>query len=144
MIKKRVLSCIQPTGEIHIGNYFGAVRNWVDIQDKYDCVYGVVDLHAMTMPYDPARLREMASEFRNRLYLFIPMFLTWEEARAFCERFGGRLLTIPDKETDVFIKRLFLHGTWFIIVNKSIITTQKQFFYLTLMIEFNSCLNPIS
>ena len=62
---------------------------------------------------DPARLREMASEFRNRLYLFIPMFLTWEEARAFCERFGGRLLTIPDKETDVFIKRLFLHGTWF-------------------------------
>lgn len=62
MIKKRVLSCIQPTGEIHIGNYFGAVRNWVDIQDKYDCVYGVVDLHAMTMPYDPARLRENTTQ----------------------------------------------------------------------------------
>jgi tryptophanyl-tRNA synthetase len=53
MTKKRVLSCIQPTGEIHIGNYFGAVKNWVDIQDRYDCIYGVVDLHAMTMPYDP-------------------------------------------------------------------------------------------
>ena len=58
MAKKRVLSCIQPTGEIHIGNYFGAVKNWADIQDKYDCVYGVVDLHALTMPYDPHELRE--------------------------------------------------------------------------------------
>jgi len=58
MSRKRVLSCIQPTGEIHIGNYFGAIRNWVDIQDKYDCIYGVVDLHAMTMPYEPESLRE--------------------------------------------------------------------------------------
>ncbi|MBN2349320.1 MAG: tryptophan--tRNA ligase [Bacteroidales bacterium] len=58
MTKKRVLSCIQPTGEIHIGNYFGAIKNWVNIQDRYDCVYGVVDLHAMTMPYDPHMLRE--------------------------------------------------------------------------------------
>ena len=58
MAKKRVLSCIQPTGEIHIGNYFGAVKNWVDIQDKYECTYGVVDLHAITMPYDPRELKE--------------------------------------------------------------------------------------
>ena len=58
MNKKRVLSCIQPTGEIHIGNYFGAVRNWVNIQDQYDCVYGVVDLHAMTMPYSSKDLRQ--------------------------------------------------------------------------------------
>jgi tryptophanyl-tRNA synthetase len=58
MSKKRVLSCIQPTGEIHIGNYFGAVRNWVKIQDIYDCVYGVVDLHAMTMPYSSKELRQ--------------------------------------------------------------------------------------
>ena len=58
MSKKRVLSCIQPTGEIHIGNYFGAVRNWVNIQDQYDCIYGVVDLHAMTMPYSSKDLRQ--------------------------------------------------------------------------------------
>lgn len=58
MSKKRVLSCIQPTGEIHLGNYFGAVRNWVKLQDEYNCVYGVVDLHAMTMPYDPKVLKE--------------------------------------------------------------------------------------
>jgi len=62
MTKKRVLSCIQPTGEIHIGNYFGAVKNWVDIQDKYDCVYGVVDLHAMTMPYDSKSLQENTTQ----------------------------------------------------------------------------------
>ena len=58
MTKKRVLSCIQPTGEMHIGNYFGAVKNWVRIQDQFDCFYGVVDLHAMTMPYDPKVLKE--------------------------------------------------------------------------------------
>ena len=58
MTKKRVLSCIQPTGEIHLGNYFGAVKNWVSIQDQYECFYGVVDLHAMTMPYDPKTLRK--------------------------------------------------------------------------------------
>lgn len=57
-LRKRVLSCIQPTGEIHLGNYFGAIKNWVEIQDKYDCFYGVVDLHAMTMPYDPKKLKE--------------------------------------------------------------------------------------
>lgn len=57
MSKKRVLSCIQPTGEIHLGNYFGAVKNWVEIQDTYECVFGVVDLHAMTMPYIPKELK---------------------------------------------------------------------------------------
>ena len=55
--KKRVLSCIQPTGHMHFGNYFGAVKNWVDLQEKYDCTYGVVDYHAMTMPYNPQKLR---------------------------------------------------------------------------------------
>jgi len=55
-MKKRVLSCIQPTNEMHIGNYFGAVANWVKLQDEYNCVYGVVDLHVMTMPYTPKDL----------------------------------------------------------------------------------------
>jgi tryptophanyl-tRNA synthetase len=55
---KRVLSAIQPTGDLHLGNYFGAVKNWVDLQDKYSCVYGVVDYHTMTMPYKAADLRE--------------------------------------------------------------------------------------
>lgn len=53
-----VLSAVQPTGDLHIGNYFGAVQNWVKLQDKYHCTYGVVDLHSMTMPYNPATLKE--------------------------------------------------------------------------------------
>lgn len=56
--KKRILSAIQPTGNMHFGNYFGAVQNWVRLQEEYDCVYGVVDYHAMTMPYDPKKLRQ--------------------------------------------------------------------------------------
>lgn len=55
--RSRVLSAIQPTSEMHFGNYFGAVKNWVDMQEKYDCIYGVVDYHAMTMPYMPSELQ---------------------------------------------------------------------------------------
>ena len=58
MSKKNVLSCIQPTGEIHLGNYFGAVRNYVTLQEEYNCTYGVVNYHAITMPYDIKKLRE--------------------------------------------------------------------------------------
>lgn len=58
--RKRILSAIQPTGtgEIHLGNYLGAVQNWVKLQDSYDCFYGIVDYHAQTMPYNPIVLRE--------------------------------------------------------------------------------------
>jgi tryptophanyl-tRNA synthetase len=55
---KQVLSCIQPTGDLHLGNYFGAVKNWVDLQENYKCTYGVVDYHSMTMPYKAEVLRE--------------------------------------------------------------------------------------
>ncbi|MCL4115671.1 UNVERIFIED_CONTAM: hypothetical protein GTU68_046495 [Idotea baltica] len=58
MSKQNVLSCIQPTGEIHLGNYFGAVRNYVALQKEYNCTYGVVNYHAITMPYDIKKLRE--------------------------------------------------------------------------------------
>ena len=58
--KKRILSCIQPTGHLHFGRYFGAVENWVKLQQEYDCLYGVVDYHAMTMPFSPKKLRETA------------------------------------------------------------------------------------
>ncbi|HMF81703.1 MAG TPA: tryptophan--tRNA ligase [Acidimicrobiia bacterium] len=52
----RVFSGIQPTGEMHLGNYVGAVRRWVDDQARHDAIYCVVDLHAMTLPYSPAEL----------------------------------------------------------------------------------------
>ncbi len=56
--RKQVLSAIQPTGNLHLGRYFGAIRNWVDLQDRYDCIYGIVNYHAITMPFDPARLND--------------------------------------------------------------------------------------
>ena len=52
----RVFSGIQPTGELHLGNYLGAVRHWVTDQDDHEAIFCVVDLHAMTLPYDPATL----------------------------------------------------------------------------------------
>lgn len=56
-MSKRVFSGMQPTGSVHLGNYIGAFTNWVAMQDEYDCIYCVVDLHAITMPHDPAELR---------------------------------------------------------------------------------------
>ncbi|WP_399897305.1 tryptophan--tRNA ligase [Streptomyces sp. BBFR51] len=57
--RPRVLSGIQPTsGSFHLGNYLGAVRQWVDMQDTHDAFYTVVDLHAITVPQDPRELRE--------------------------------------------------------------------------------------
>jgi len=59
---KRVFSGIQPTGNIHIGNYLGAIKNWVDSQDEYDNIFCVVDLHAITVPQDPMFLKEKIRE----------------------------------------------------------------------------------
>ncbi|MEL7207938.1 MAG: tryptophan--tRNA ligase, partial [Actinomycetota bacterium] len=53
----RVFSGIQPSGDIHLGNLLGALRNWVADQDDHECVYCVVDLHALTVPQDPEQLR---------------------------------------------------------------------------------------
>ncbi len=53
----RVLSGLQPSGQLHLGNYLGAIRNWVADQDVYDCFYCVVDLHALTLDIAPAELR---------------------------------------------------------------------------------------
>ena len=58
----RIFSGIQPTGNLHLGNYLGAMRNWVRLQDTYECIYCVVDLHAITMWQDPAELRTNTRE----------------------------------------------------------------------------------
>jgi tryptophanyl-tRNA synthetase len=59
-----IFSGIQPSGELHLGNYLGAIRSWVDLQDRYRCFYCIVDYHAITQPYEPeqmqARVRDMA------------------------------------------------------------------------------------
>jgi tryptophanyl-tRNA synthetase len=56
--KPVVLTCAQPTGRLHLGNYLGAVLNWGRMQDDHDCYFGIVDQHAITVPYVPAQLRE--------------------------------------------------------------------------------------
>ncbi|MDD2325886.1 MAG: tryptophan--tRNA ligase [Alphaproteobacteria bacterium] len=59
---KRIFSGMQPTGNLHLGNYLGALKNWVKLQDDYECYYCVVDLHALTLPQDPATLRKAIRE----------------------------------------------------------------------------------
>ena len=58
MSRPRVLSGVQPTGALHLGNWLGAIRNWVDLQETHDTFVCVVDLHAITVPHDPSRLAE--------------------------------------------------------------------------------------
>jgi tryptophanyl-tRNA synthetase len=58
----RVFSGIQPSGELHIGNYLGAVQNWVKLQHQHDCLFSVVDLHAITQAYDTASLSQRTLE----------------------------------------------------------------------------------
>ena len=58
----RIFSGMQPTGNLHLGNYLGAVRNWVAMQHDYECFFCMVDMHAITMPQDPAELRRSTRE----------------------------------------------------------------------------------
>jgi len=58
----RVFSGIQPTGKLHIGNYLGAIKQWVELQEKNECVFCIVDLHALTVPYDPKTLQDLILE----------------------------------------------------------------------------------
>ena len=58
----RIFSGIQPTGNLHLGNYLGAIRNWVTLQDRFESIYCVVDLHAITVPQDPWVLRASTRE----------------------------------------------------------------------------------
>ncbi|MDP6433560.1 MAG: tryptophan--tRNA ligase, partial [Candidatus Scalindua sp.] len=57
-MKKRLFSGIQPSGEVHIGNYLGAIKNWISLLDKYDCIFSIVDYHAITTEYDPAEMQK--------------------------------------------------------------------------------------
>jgi len=65
---KRILSGIQPTGNLHLGNYLGALKRFVQLQHEAECYFCVVDLHALTVPRDPADLREKTMEVAT-LYL---------------------------------------------------------------------------
>jgi tryptophanyl-tRNA synthetase len=62
MGKKRIFSGIQPSGNLHIGNYLGAIRQWRELQDEYEAIFCIVDLHAITVPQDPVELRKKTLE----------------------------------------------------------------------------------
>ena len=67
-MKKRIFSGAQPTGQLHIGNYLGALKNWVALQDEYESFYCIVNLHAITLPQDPTILRQKTLDLA-RIYL---------------------------------------------------------------------------
>ena len=66
--KKVLFSGMQATGNLTLGNYLGAMKNWLTLSDEYECFYSVVDLHSITVRQDPAELRKRA---RNLLTLYI-------------------------------------------------------------------------
>ena len=67
-MSKRIFSGIQPSGNLHIGNYLGAIKNWVKLQDEFESIFCVVDLHAITVPQDPEELRKKTIEIA-KIYL---------------------------------------------------------------------------
>lgn len=67
-MKKRIFSGAQPTGELHIGNYLGALKNWVALQDEYEAFYCIVNLHGITLPQDPTTYRQKTLDLA-RIYL---------------------------------------------------------------------------
>src|SRR5258705_11736944 len=64
----RIFSGIQPSGELHIGNYLGAVQNWVRLQTEHDCLFSIVDLHAITQPYDAGTLSSLTLDMAVGLF----------------------------------------------------------------------------
>lgn len=66
--KKRIFSGIQPSGNLHLGNYLGAIKNWMALQDEYESIFCVVDMHAITVPQDPKQLRQKTIEIA-KIYL---------------------------------------------------------------------------
>ncbi|RZC81722.1 hypothetical protein C5167_044304 [Papaver somniferum] len=67
-VRKRIVSGVQPTGSVHLGNYLGAIKNWITLQNTYETLFFIVDLHAITLPYEPKQLSE-ATRSTAAIYL---------------------------------------------------------------------------
>ena len=91
---KRIFSGVQPTGNLHLGNYLGAIRNWVRLQDEFDdCLFCVVDLHAITVWQEPKALKANTREVAAAMIA------------AGIDRSEGR------RETAIFVRRNGRNGT---------------------------------
>jgi tryptophanyl-tRNA synthetase len=78
----RIFSGIQPSGEIHIGNYVGAIRNWAQLVDQYECIYGVVDYHAITIEYE---VSSMHSRILDTATILVACGLTPDKCMVFVQ-----------------------------------------------------------
>ena len=95
MHKKRVFSGVQPTGNLHLGNYLGAIKNFVYLQNKFECVYCIVDLHAITNRQDP---KELKSNILETVASFIASGLNSEKKPS------NKYKIIPITTTDNIIR----------------------------------------
>ncbi len=80
--KKKVLSCIQPSGMLTLGNYIGALKNWLNMQEEFDCTYAVADLHAITVRQEPAKLR---SQIYSTAALLLALGIDPEKSNIFIQ-----------------------------------------------------------
>lgn len=78
----RIFSGIQPTGQLHIGNYIGAIKQWIKLQEEHECIYCIVDLHAITAPQDPD---ELPQHIRNKAVEYLACGLDPEKAVIFIQ-----------------------------------------------------------
>ncbi|KAF7830099.1 tryptophan--tRNA ligase, chloroplastic/mitochondrial isoform X1 [Senna tora] len=81
-VKKRVVSGVQPTGSVHLGNYLGAIKNWIGLQDTYDTLYFIVDLHAITLPYD---VQELSRATRDTAAIYLACGVDTSKASVFVQ-----------------------------------------------------------
>ncbi|KAJ3670960.1 hypothetical protein LUZ60_008386 [Juncus effusus] len=80
--RKRVVSGVQPTGSVHLGNYLGAIKNWISLQDLYDTFFFIVDLHAITLPYNPP---DLAKSTRSTAALYLACGVDTSKASVFVQ-----------------------------------------------------------
>ncbi|OMO86651.1 Aminoacyl-tRNA synthetase, class Ic [Corchorus olitorius] len=81
-VKKRIVSGVQPTGSIHLGNYLGAIKNWIALQNSYDTLFFIVDLHAITLPYDTQQLSKAT---RNTAAIYLACGVDTSKASVFVQ-----------------------------------------------------------
>ena len=102
-VKKRIFSGIQPSGELTLGSYMGAIKNWVSLQEEYDCLYCIVDMHAITVRQNPADLRRRSV---NQLAQYIACGLDPAKNIMFiqvckiCQQFSGQYQCIQSGWVD--------------------------------------------
>ncbi|KAL8146879.1 tryptophan--tRNA ligase, chloroplastic/mitochondrial isoform X3 [Apium graveolens] len=81
-VRKRIVSGVQPTGSIHLGNYLGAIKNWVSLQNTYDTLFFIVDLHAITLPYDT---RELSKATKDTAAIYLACGVDTSKASVFVQ-----------------------------------------------------------